>query len=132
MVFSVSDPEWRGRLEGGLAGVVGVSWAGDSRHLLTMGDLGVLLTVWSLQTSSVQYVRNPPAWTTSPGLRLYNRDRSYSCLLERRDGRDWLNIFSSRWELVVTSVLDTEDCAGLAWSPSQDVVCVWDSPLYYR
>ena len=57
LLFSVEDSEWRGRLEAGLAGVVGVSWAGDSRHLLTIGDLGVLLTIWSLQTSSVQYVR---------------------------------------------------------------------------
>ena len=29
LLFSLTDPEWRGRLEVGLAGLVGVAWAGD-------------------------------------------------------------------------------------------------------
>ena len=49
LLFSLTDPEWRGRLECGLAGLTGLTWAGDSRHVITLGDLGVLLTVWSLQ-----------------------------------------------------------------------------------
>ena len=132
LLFSLTDPEWRGRLECGLAGVVGVTWAGDSRHVITMGDLGVLLTVWSLQTTTVQYVNNPAVWSTSPGVRLYSRDRTYSALVERREGRDLINIFTNHWEPLVSTLLDTEDCAGLAWSPSQDLIAVWDSSLYYR
>ena len=52
--------------------------------------------------------------------------------MERREGRDQLSIFSNRWEPLVSTLLDTEDCAGLAWSPSQDLIAVWDSSLYYR
>ena len=33
LVFSVSEPDWRARVEAGLGGAVGVSWGGDSRHV---------------------------------------------------------------------------------------------------
>ena len=93
-----------------------------------------MATVWSLASASsgVQFIRNPKPWTTSPETVLNNRDLTYSFIIERRECRDVLNIFSPDWQLVRQIVLDTEDAAGAAWSPASDLVCVWDSSLYYR
>ena len=80
----------------------------------------------------ISLIRNPKPWTTSPETVLHNRDLTYSFIIERRECRDVLNIFSPDWQLVRQIVLDTEDAAGAAWSPASDLVCVWDSSLYYR
>ena len=39
-------------------------------------------------------------WTTQLNTVLHNRNRDYSFIMERRDCRDVLNIFSSDWQLV--------------------------------
>ena len=134
LVFSVQDPEWRARVEAGLGGLAGVAWGGDSRHLATLAEWSAVLTVWSLAASpeaaTVQYIRSPKPWVCSRPL--HNRGLTYSCVVERRDCRDCLNIFTADWALVRHALLDTEDCAGAAWSPAADMVAVWDSPLYYR
>eukprot|EP00092_Neocalanus_flemingeri_P003731 GFUD01004011.1.p1 GENE.GFUD01004011.1~~GFUD01004011.1.p1 ORF type:complete len:477 (+),score=179.33 GFUD01004011.1:30-1460(+) len=132
LIFSVEEQEWRGRVQCGAGGLAGVAWSGDSRHVLTLGEWGVVLTVWSLASKSVHYIKNPKMWSTASGTVLYNRDRAYSLVVERREGKDCLNIFSTDWQLVRHTVLDTEDCAGAAWSPYRDCVAVWDSSLYYR
>ena len=61
LVFSVSEPEWRARVEAGLGGVVGVAWGCDSRHLVSLAEWATMATVWSLASSSasVQFIRNP-------------------------------------------------------------------------
>ena len=134
LVFSVQEHEWRARVEAGLGGLAGVAWGGDSRHLATLAEWSAVLTVWSLAASpeaaTVQYIRSPKPWVCSRPL--HNRDLTYSCVVERRDCRDCLNIFTADWALVRHALLDTEDCAGAAWSPAADMVAVWDSPLYYR
>ena len=89
-----------------------------------------MLTVWSLSSNSVQYVKNPKSWSTSRTL--HNRDGCYSFIVERRECRDWINIFTGDWQLVRQVELDTEDCAGAEWSSSSDMIVVWDSCLYYR
>merc|ERR1712012_293485 len=76
LVFSVSDLEWRARIEAGAGGLTGVSWGCDSRHILTLADWSTMLTVWSLSSNSVQYVKNPKSWSTSRTL--HNRDGCYS------------------------------------------------------
>jgi len=132
LIFNLDQEEWRGRVCCGAGGLSGVSWAGDSRSILTLGQWSVVLTVWSLSSKSVQYIKTPKAWTCNYSPNLVNRDGSYSCVVERRDGRDCLNIFSADWQLVRHTLLDTEDCAGALWSPLRDCVAVWDSSLYYR
>jgi len=132
LIFSVEEEEWRGRVLCGAGGLAGVAWGGDSRHVLTLGEWGVVLTVWSLASKSVLYVKNPKMWSTGPGTVLFNKDRTYSMVVERREGRDCLNILSADWQVVRHTVLDTEDCSGAVWSPRKDCVAVWDSCLYYR
>ena len=65
MFFSLTEEEWQGRVTTGAGGLAGVAWGGDSKHVLTLGDWGVLLTVWSLASTSVQYIKTPKEWTCS-------------------------------------------------------------------
>ena len=56
----------------------------------------------------------------------------YMALAERRDCQDFVSVFAcSTWELVKHFETNTEDLAGLQWSPDGSVLCVWDSPLNY-
>lgn len=131
LLFSVGQEDWRGRVTTGSGGLAGVCWGGDSRHILTMGDWGVLLTVWSLASKSVQYIKNPKQWSCLG--EMSNRDGTYSAVVERRENRDCLNIFTgSDWQLVRHTLLETEDCAGAIWAPHRDCIVLWDSSLYYR
>jgi len=131
LLYSLAEEEWRGRVTTGAGGLAGVAWGGDSKHVLTLGDWGVLLTVWSLASRSVQYIKTPKQWTCTA--KLSNRDGKYNAVVERRECRDCLNIFTgSDWQLVRHSVLETEDCAGALWAPHRDCIALWDSPLYYR
>ena len=94
LLYSLQDSEWRAKIEVGVGGLVGVTWSADSRHVLTMAEWGTLATVWSLASSSVQYVKNPKIWSTNSNTVLYNRTRTYSFIIERKDCRDCLNIFT--------------------------------------
>ena len=47
-VFSIQDPEWKCRINEGVAGIISAKWSTDSRHIITESDFGIQLTVWSL------------------------------------------------------------------------------------
>ncbi len=54
-------------------------------------------------------------------------------LAERRDCKDFISVFScSEWQLIINFKVDTNDLAGLSWSPDGKVLCVWDSVLDYK
>ena len=54
-------------------------------------------------------------------------------LAERRDCKDFISIFDcSQWQLVINFKVDTNDLAGLSWSPDSKVLCIWDSVLDYK
>ena len=44
--FSLVDPEWKCRINEGLAGLINVAWTPDSRSLITESDFGIQLTIW--------------------------------------------------------------------------------------
>ncbi|GFO22024.1 protein tilb [Plakobranchus ocellatus] len=57
----------------------------------------------------------------------------YMALAERRDCKDHVSIFSCQaWALVRHFETETDDLAGLEWSPDARVLCVWDSCLSYK
>ena len=46
-IFSVADPDWRCRIDEGLAGLVHVEWVPDARQVLTVSEFQVKMSVWS-------------------------------------------------------------------------------------
>ena len=55
-VKSMVDPDWQGKIDEGLAGMANCMWAPTSRHIMTVSDFNLRLTVWSLVDKSVQYI----------------------------------------------------------------------------
>lgn len=105
-------------------------WAPDSRHLLTMADFSLQISLWSLVSKSISFIKYPKL--PQSGLD-FTRSGSYMALAERRDCKDMISIFDcSSWQLVQHFAVDTTDLAGIAWSPDGRVLAVWDSVLDYK
>ncbi|KAK3104488.1 hypothetical protein FSP39_003317 [Pinctada imbricata] len=129
-VWSIEQPEWTCKIDEGSAGLCGVQWSPDGRHVLTTADFNLRITVWSLVTKSVSYIRYPKQ--CQKGIDFSNGGK-YMALAERRDCKDFISIFAcSSWELVKHFETETDDLAGLQWSPDGRVVGVWESPLTYK
>ena len=52
-VKNVLDSEWQCKIDEGLAGLSCCMWAPTSRHIITVSDFNVRLTVWSMVDKSV-------------------------------------------------------------------------------
>ncbi|XP_059172852.1 WD repeat-containing protein WRAP73-like [Physella acuta] len=129
-VWSLEVPDWHCKIDEGSAGLCSVVWGPDSRHILTTADFHLRVTVWSLVTKSVSYIRYPKQ--CSKGLD-FSRGGKYMALAERRDCKDHISIFSCQsWSLIRHFESETDDLAGLEWSPDARVLCVWDSCLTYK
>jgi WD40 repeat protein len=61
---SVHDPDWTCRVDEGLAGLAFCKWAPTSRHILTVSEFKLKLTIWSLIDQSVQYISFPKQEST--------------------------------------------------------------------
>ncbi|XP_005545038.1 WD repeat-containing protein WRAP73 isoform X5 [Macaca fascicularis] len=95
----------------------------DGKYLLR-------ITVWSLCTKSVSYIKYPKACLQ--GI-TFTRDGRYMALAERRDCKDYVSIFvCSDWQLLRHFDTDTQDLTGIEWAPNGCVLAVWDSCLEYK
>ena len=129
-MWSIEQPSWTCKIDGGLAGLTWCWWAPDSRHLLTLADFSLHLTLWSLVSKSVSLIKYPKL--AQAGLD-FSPDGSYMALAERRDCKDVLSVFEcSGWQLVQHFPVDTQDLAGLRWSPDGGLLAVWDCVLDYK
>ncbi|KAB0341792.1 hypothetical protein FD754_018718 [Muntiacus muntjak] len=111
-----------------------LEWSADSLFILCAlykrGLVQLRITVWSLCTKSVSYIKYPKA--CQQGI-TFTRDGRYLALAERRDCRDYVSIFvCSDWQLLRHFDTDTQDLAGIEWAPNGCVLAVWDSCLEYK
>lgn len=58
-VFSVTNAEWKCRINEGVAGLVSACWAPDSRNVLAESDFGICLSVWSLPDEKHSIISMP-------------------------------------------------------------------------
>ena len=129
-VWSTEQPSWTCKVDGGLAGLTCCWWAPDSRHLLTMADFSLHLTLWSLISKSVSLIKYPKL--AQSGLD-FSPDGCYMALAERRDCKDVVSVFECNgWQLVQHFPVGTQDLAGLRWSPDSGLLAVWDCVLDYK
>ncbi|KAF5917412.1 hypothetical protein HPG69_007006 [Diceros bicornis minor] len=129
-VWSLEQPEWHCRIDEGSAGLVASCWSPDGRHILNTTEFHLRITVWSLCTKSVSYIKYPKA--CQQGM-TFTRDGHYMALAERRDCKDYVSIFvCSDWQLLRHFDTDTQDLAGIEWAPNGCVLAVWDTCLEYK
>ena len=129
-MWSIEQPKWTCKIDGGSAGLVSCLWAPDSRHILTTAEFNLQTTLWSLVDKSVSHIKYTKF--TQGGID-FSMDGKYMALAERRDCKDSVSLFDcTQWQLVRHFDVDTNDLAGLAWSPDGKALCVWDSILDYK
>ncbi|CAF1173852.1 unnamed protein product [Rotaria magnacalcarata] len=133
-VFSLDNPEWKCKIDEGSAGLCQVHWTPDSRHILTTAQFHLRITVWSLTSKNVSYIKYPKK--LSPSSYTFHLLKPYMALVERRnDSTDHISIFNyaSNWSMVTHfQVSELEDLQGIQWSPSDDVLCLWENCYEYK
>ncbi|CAF0917363.1 unnamed protein product [Rotaria sordida] len=133
-IFSLDNPEWKCKIDEGSAGLCQVHWAPDSRHILTTAQFHLRITVWSLTSKNISYMKYPKK--ISPNSYIFNVSKSYMALVERRnDNTDHISIFnySTNWSMIAHfHVKELEDLQGIQWSPNNDVLCLWENYYEYK
>lgn len=129
-VWSLEQPDWHCKIDEGSAGLVASRWSPDGRHILNTTEFHLRVTVWSLCTKSVSYIKYPKA--CQQGID-FTKDGRYLALAERRDCKDYISIFvCNDWQLLRHFESETQDLAGIEWSPNGCVLAVWDTCLEYK
>jgi WD40 repeat protein len=130
-VWSLEDAEWNCKIDEGSAGLAHVRWAPDGRHVLTTADFQLRITVWSLVSQHVNYLQFPK-FGGAAGCS-FSHDGTYMAVLERKECKDFVSVFATRtWEMVKGFEVCTSDATDLVWSPDDQTICIWDSPLEYK
>lgn len=130
-IWSLEQPEWSCKIDEGSAGLVSHSWSPDSRHVLTTADFDIRLTVWSLTSKQVAYIKH--ASKARASAIHFSGDGRYMALAERRDCKDSLSIFDlSSWSLVKHFAVETRELAGVLWKPgvSEHALVIWESVVF--
>uniref|UniRef100_A0A663LW41 WD repeat containing, antisense to TP73 n=1 Tax=Athene cunicularia TaxID=194338 RepID=A0A663LW41_ATHCN len=97
-VWSLEQPDWHCKIDEGSAGLVASCWSPDGRHILNTTEFHLRITVWSLCTKSVSYIKYPKA--CQQGI-AFTKDGRYMAVAERRDCKDFVSIFvCSDWQLL--------------------------------
>lgn len=90
---AASDSTWTARIsEGVVAGLVHARWAPDSRHVLTVADFQLHVSVWSLTSKTVYYIKNPKFASAGQS---FSRDGQYFAILTRESCRDYLSVYAT-------------------------------------
>ncbi|XP_060787460.1 WD repeat-containing protein WRAP73 isoform X3 [Neoarius graeffei] len=129
-VWSLEQPDWRCKIDEGSIGLVSSRWSPDGRHILNTTEFHLRITVWSLCNKSVSYIKYPKACQKGMD---FSADGHYMALAERRDCKDYISIFvCDDWHLLRHFETETQDLAGVEWSPNGCVLAAWDSCLEYK
>lgn len=96
-VKSMQDPQWQCKIDEGLAGLTNCLWAPTSRHVITVSEFNVRLTIWSMVDKSVQYIQCPKHSGNSKlqkGL-VFSPNRKLMALLEKSEdeSKDLVGIY---------------------------------------
>ncbi|XP_040049318.1 WD repeat-containing protein WRAP73 [Gasterosteus aculeatus] len=129
-VWSMEQPDWHCKIDEGSIGLVSSRWSPDGRHILNTTEFHLRVTVWSLCTKAVSYIKYPKVCQKGAD---FSRDGCYMALAERRDCKDYVSVFvCDDWHLLRHFETETQDLSGLEWSPNGCVLAVWDSCLEYK
>ncbi|OAF68516.1 Scavenger mRNA-decapping enzyme DcpS [Intoshia linei] len=128
-VWSVEDTNWRCKIDEGSFGLKSVCWAPNGRNIISTSDLNLQLTIWSITSKSVLYIKNPKN-IEKPFE--FNKDGSLMVVAERKNHHDYLGIFvTCNWTLMNTFKIDSFDTVGFKWSPTDPYIVVWDHCIQY-
>ena len=128
-VWSIERENWTCRITEGIAGLVHGQWAADGRHILSIADFQLHMTVWSLLDGSAAKVPAPK----SSSCISFSPNGQYAAVGSRANCKDLITIYScsKEWKSVVKFHPATRDLAEVSWSPDGQTICARDCALLY-
>lgn len=132
-VFRVLHSDWKAKITEGPGGLVDINFSPDSRHLISFADFNVKLTIWSLIEKRTRYIKFPK----SEDCVKFSHDGNFLAVVERRDGKDCVSLFScDDWNVYHHFEVNFQNtatgCAGLCWSPGSNLICLYSDHLEYE
>ena len=133
---TTEEEEWTCRITEGAAGIGNAFWGPTSRHVITLADFNVRMSIWSLEDRSCVHVKFPKL-STRRGFD-FSPDGSFMCVARRRRpdrgsggrGKDMLLVMDTKtWEAVAEFEVCTSDLASVAWSPTGSCIAVCDAAV---
>uniref|UniRef100_A0A3P8WQY8 WD repeat containing, antisense to TP73 n=1 Tax=Cynoglossus semilaevis TaxID=244447 RepID=A0A3P8WQY8_CYNSE len=100
-VWSLEQPDWHCKIDEGSIGLVSSRWSPDGRHILNTTEFHLRITVWSLCTKAVSFIKYPKACQKAVD---FSKNGGYMALAERRDCKDYVSVFvCDDWHLLRVS-----------------------------
>ncbi|KAL0111796.1 hypothetical protein PUN28_013170 [Cardiocondyla obscurior] len=126
-VYSIHNPQWKCKLTEGSAGLQSVSWAQDSKHILSIADFNILISIWNLEEQTVSYIQNVKSSSFDELHFSPNGERLAIIITE--EGQDVVAIYKTEnWRLSRKLICDRlNGIDGIRWSPNDDLLCIWCS-----
>jgi len=129
-VWSMEQPDWTCKIDEGSAGLVHARWSPDGRHVLTSASFNLRLTVWSLINKSISYIRYLKNAVDCVD---FSKDGKYLAVGECRKCKDYISVYNvASWDLLKLFEIDTDELAGIKWSPDSRVIVAWENCLWYK
>ena len=126
-IWSLEFSDWRCKIDEGSAGIASVTWAPDSRHILTTAEFSVRITVWSLSKCTVAYIKQPKTCNRPID---FSPDGALLAVVERNNS---VGIFECDevWKLTRHFETDAKDVVSVKWSPDCEHILVVDCSTSY-
>ncbi|XP_046611077.1 WD repeat-containing protein WRAP73-like [Neodiprion virginianus] len=127
-VFSICYPDWRCKLTEGSVGLEQVTWAPDSRHIITTGDFNIQISIWSLESRSVTYIQNIKS-SFSKVLNFSGDGKRLALVLN--NGESNVALYKTKnWKISRKLICERlKSIDGISWSPNSDLLCIWSSDM---
>ena len=142
---SIQDHEWQCKIDEGLSGMVNCLWAPTSRHVLTISEFNLRLTVWSMVDRTVQYVEGPKHSGNDENARglAFSPNQKIMALIEKNaeDSKDMIGLYDlsyalhpmvkgpQSWRCLHQFYPETFDAQDLLFTQDGNHLIVWESPI---
>lgn len=139
--FSLSDPDWKCRVNEGVSGFINAFWMADSRGVITVSDFGIQLSVWSLLDSTSHIISSPKYGLgaiahNSPSqqqLLAFSDCARFLGIVHRMELHDYIGVYSATpFQELSKFKSRSNDVAALYWTPQSTHIVTVDSPLTYK
>lgn len=139
--FSISDPDWKCRINEGVSGFINAFWMADSRGVITVSDFGIQLSVWSLLDSTSHIISSPkyglgaiaPNSPSQQQLLAFSDCSRFLGIVHRMELHDYIGVYSaSPFQELSKFKSKSSDVAALSWTPRSTHIVTVDSPLTYK
>ncbi|KYQ54203.1 WD repeat-containing protein 8 [Trachymyrmex zeteki] len=101
-IYSIHYPKWKCKLTEGSAGLQGVTWSPDSKHIFTIADFNIQLSIWNLEEQTVSYIQNVKS-SSFDKLRFSPNGERLAVIVT--EGQDTVEIYKTQnWKISRTSL----------------------------